>query len=84
MDNTIINVRCRTNLDKYKGKDWPTIMSCRPLKGDRVVAKCGATLHVVDVTHTVGAPNLLDTELAGVPYLIVELHKWYPGLGGRE
>lgn len=78
----MIKVRCRTNIDDFKGKNWPKEMVCRPLKGDAVRARCGAYLHVVSVTHVEGSPNLLDTELAGEPYLIVELHRNYPGLGG--
>ena len=77
----MIKVRCQTNLDDYKLRDWPEIMCCRPLKGDAVVDRAGRhRLHVVDVTHKVGAGNLVDTEIAGQPYLIVELHKYYPRL----
>jgi len=58
-------------------------MCCRPLKGDAVVDGTGRYyLHVVNVTHAIGVDNLLDTEIAGQPYLKVELHHNYPGLGG--
>ena len=77
----MIKVRCRTNLDEYKGKDWPKKMTCRPWKGDAVQARDGTILHVVSVTHAVGAANLLDTEIAGQSYLKVELHHDYPDLG---
>lgn len=81
MDNTIIKVRCRTNLDDYKLRDWPNIMTCRPLKGDAVVDSTGRyQLHVVSITHAVGKDDLLASGIAGEPFLIVELHKYYPGL----
>jgi len=75
-----IKVRCSTNIDKFKGETWPQLMACRPLKGDAVEAESGAILHVVGVTHAVGKVNLLDSELAGQPFLKVELHRYYPGL----
>lgn len=83
----MIKVYCRTNMDDYKGKDWPTEMICRPLKGDRVRASCGASLRVVDVTHATRSDlSTSPNEFAGAPpkaYLIVELSCGYPGLGGE-
>lgn len=80
----MIKVYCRTNMDDYKGKDWPTEMICRPLKGDRVRASCGASLRVVDVTHaTRSGYNLSAFNDPPKPYLIVELSRGYPGLGGE-
>ncbi len=78
----MIRVQCRTNIDDYKGKDWPTKMICRPLKGDSVQASCGARLHVVGITHIVAPNDRWNSEDGGKPYLIVELHKYYDGLGG--
>lgn len=81
----MFKVRCRTNLDDYKLRAWPKVMCCRPKKGDAVMDKSGRfRLHVVDVTHAIGGVGILsDSELAGEPYLIVELHKWYDGLDGE-
>lgn len=77
----MIKVRCRTNLDDYKLREWPTIMVCRPLKGDAVADRTGRyRLYIVGITHAVGAVNQLDSELAGEPFLMIELHKYYPSL----
>ena len=77
----MIKVRCQTNLDDYKLRDWPTAMCCRPVKGDAVEDRTGRyQLYVVSVTHKVAAGELVDAELAGQPYLVVELHKYYPRL----
>lgn len=76
----MIKVRCKTNLDNFKGKNWPEAMITRPLKGDMVRASCGAVLYVVGVTHVMGSNNLLDIAIAGEPYLIVELHQNYSGV----
>lgn len=69
MEGTI-NGYCFTNLDKFKGENWPTEFSCKPQVGDRVESKSGnTTLYVVSVTHRMGIH---------FPELRVELHKDNP------
>lgn len=77
----MIKVRCRTNIDKFKGEQWPQIFICRPLRGDAVESASGAILHIVGITHAVGKVNMIDSDLSGQPYLKIELHRNYPGLG---
>ena len=84
MDNTSIKVRCRTNLDNFKGEEWPTELCCRPLKGDKVISKSGQQLAIVDIIHGREQSSLSSPRLGSEnyePILIVELHKWYSGLG---
>lgn len=77
----MINVCCRTNIDDYRGKEWPTVFACRPVKGDAVQAKCGAVLHIVGITHNQRKVDSCDGISAyWEPYLIIELHRYYPGL----
>lgn len=48
----MIKVRCRTNIDEYRGKLWPTVLSCRPILGDYVQERDGTdSLKIVDITH---------------------------------
>lgn len=76
----LIEVRCHTNIDKFKREKWPTVMACRPVEGDRVEAESGAYLYVCGVTHAVGKKDNFDSDLAGKPFLKVELHSPYVNL----
>jgi len=70
----MIRVRCRTNLDDYRGKSWPTIFTCRPILGDLVRAECGAVLKIRGITHAKCKEDLLDPHITGQNYLIIELN----------
>lgn len=61
----MIDVKCRTNIDKYKTHTWPTAFVCRPELGDSVQSKQGMKLVIVQLTH-----NMNDN----TPLLEVELH----------
>lgn len=65
MDNqtNTVKVACRTNIDAYHKKDWPSYFVCRPVIGDYVMSKCGmARLKIVSITHAPGG------------FLSIELH----------
>jgi hypothetical protein len=49
----MIKVKCRTNIDKFRGKHWPKIMQVMPSVGDYVRADCGAELKICRITHGV-------------------------------
>lgn len=75
----LIPVVCRTNLDDYKGKQWPKFMY-NPKVGDSVDARCGRRLKIVQITHKqsdsgrMGYDEYYETN--GI-YLEVELHHHY-------
>ena len=72
----MMKVYCRTNLDNYKREEWPKVMCCRPMIGDRVEAKNGQSLKVVGITHSI--ERTVNNPCTGnnvEPYLIVELNK---------
>lgn len=48
-----IRVYCFTNLDDYKGKNWPNFFCCRPVVGDKVQCSTGEFLKIVSITHAV-------------------------------
>lgn len=76
----LIPVVCRTNIDEYKGKQWPKLMY-NPKVGDSVDAQCGRRLEIVQITHKqsdvgrMGYDEYCNEyfETNGV-YLEVELH----------
>ncbi len=43
--------QCRTNLDAYKGEDWPKEFVRVPLVGERVEAESKNSLRVCCITH---------------------------------
>ena len=82
----MIKGHCFTNLDEGKRDQWPEEFVSVPRIGDRVEAKSGRTLKVVDVTHTM--VTVRDHESVGdlgfdynkpiiakEPRIKVELHK---------
>jgi len=78
MDSTIIKVRCRTNLDKFKLEKWPEEFVCRPIVGDWVQSESGSSLMIHSVTHS--QQKVYDMEFHPghqqyEPILIIELHK---------
>jgi hypothetical protein len=62
----MIRAACFTNVDKYKGRSWPTRFVAVPQIDDMVGEPNGMLLRVVRVTH------MQDQE--GMPYIKVELH----------
>lgn len=69
----MIKVRCRTNLDAYKGKSWPTVVACRPMVGDYVQVRGSQDrLKIVGITHV--NKNLCNGHsMSCDPELILEL-----------
>lgn len=75
----MIDVICKTNLDRFNGKRWPTKMVAVPRKGEKVRAEDGAELCVVDVAHGLIPQTHHDRLMRGQPIIYVELHA-PPGL----
>jgi len=54
-------VHCRTNLDSFKSKRWPTELNYRPLIGERIEAKQGGwNLKIVAITHRCNGTLLIE------------------------
>ena len=69
----MIKVSCHTNLDDYQRCKWPTVLACRPEKGDRVKSECGKILKVCGITHTSNTFSGSQGQQE-IPMLRVELH----------
>lgn len=70
----MVKVTCRTNLDDYRGVNWPTEMACRPVIGDRVRDQEGKReLKVCSITHGSSRDYSTPHKMTMVPCLIVEL-----------
>ncbi len=75
----MITVFCRTNLDKWRGAEWPNKMVALHRVGDYVEGRQGdfrPKLKVVAVTHKICySDSILGVLLpVGSPYIEVELH----------
>jgi hypothetical protein len=73
MENTVIEVRCRTNIDKWKMEKWPEKMVDRPILGDFVESENGVVAKVVEITHKWDKDRYGDPPRPR-PYIAVELH----------
>ena len=71
----MIKVSFHTNLDDYRRCKWPTILACRPEKGDRVKSECGKTLKVCGITHSSNTFSG-SQDHQEIPMLLVELHNY--------
>lgn len=63
-----VRIQCRTNLDGFTGAAWPNYTAIPPKVGERVMARCGAMLAIVSISHA--------EFQNGEPYLALELHRW--------
>jgi len=68
-----MRVVCRTNIDKYKGLEWPVEMCTPPRCGDYVEARSGTRLVIVEIVHKMDFPCGHPGGTPG-PYLEIELH----------
>lgn len=56
----MIEVKCQTNLDDFKGLQWPTKLQIVPSIGHRVESCGGFSLKIVGITHTYTGLILID------------------------
>lgn len=67
--STSIGIVCRTNLDDFKGEEWPEWLPAVPRRGQHVASKSGKRLCVVSTTWLYS--GLLEVELHR-PFLVRE------------
>lgn len=67
----MIKGNCFTYIDEYKMAAWPTVFAAVPRIGERVAARNGASLRVVQVTHYEHESEAGTHE----PRIRVELHR---------
>jgi len=61
-----VKISCHTNIDGFRGTDWPTEFWVLPRVGDRIQNKNGESLKVVSVTHS---------QDVGTPVISIELNR---------
>jgi len=66
----MINVRCFTNIDKYRTAKWPDVFSIPPVIGHSVKDDRGRKLKIVDIIH----PKVNKGRMVEYAPLEIELH----------
>jgi hypothetical protein len=54
----MIEIECKTNLDCCKNDEWPQVLPCRPLVGDRVISGTGVQLEITAISFVTGSRKL--------------------------
>ncbi len=62
----MINVKIHSNDEKLMEFEWPNIMACRPMSGDKISSICGNHCRaILSITHKVGVKF--------IPFLEIEI-----------